>query len=286
VVTKYAPDFRKSIYEKAGGGSTYHKVLTKWLNACFSKGSKILAQGEWGTGWREIEKLVVGDKVASRDEFDVNGEVVWKEVEETFTRVGRIWVLRENGREIRTTGEHPFFEMIQKWIDAGLLHYGDKFATLDGQWVTIEESYDTGEYETVYNLRVADFHTYFVGDEDWGFAGWAHNRCNEHHLIPKVVGGNKKQFMYSVDRATEHMPFHNDFAANLKATGFPLNPLGGRGNSTDAFRAHFLANQGSQRQVVDVLIRTAREFDAANGTQYLNFVKHNIRRFNFDMINW
>jgi hypothetical protein len=28
---------------------------------------------------------------------------------------------------------------------------------------------------TVYNLRVADFHTYFVGSEDWGFSAWAHN---------------------------------------------------------------------------------------------------------------
>jgi len=82
------------------------------------------------------------------------------------------------------------------------------------------------------------------------------------------------------------MPFHKEFAANLKAAGFPRNPLGGRGNSAKAFEAHFLANKGSQRQVFDVLIRTARDFDAANGTQYLRFVKHNIRRFNFDMINW
>jgi len=84
----------------------------------------------------------------------------------------------------------------------------------------------------------------------------------------------------------EHLPFHKDFAANLKATGFPLSPLGGRGNSASAFEAHFLANKGSQRQVFDVLIRTARNFDAANGTQFLNYVKHNIRRFNFNMINW
>jgi hypothetical protein len=34
---------------------------------------------------------------------------------------------------------------------------------------------DTSEYETVYNLRIADFHTYFLGSEAWGFAVWAHN---------------------------------------------------------------------------------------------------------------
>src|SRR5581483_3096131 len=30
-------------------------------------------------------------------------------------------------------------------------------------------------WETVYNLRVADYHTYFVGAPEWGFAVWAHN---------------------------------------------------------------------------------------------------------------
>jgi hypothetical protein len=41
--------------------------------------------------------------------------------------------------------------------------------------VTVEEVYETGEYETVYNLQVADFHTYFVGGDGWAFDVWAHN---------------------------------------------------------------------------------------------------------------
>lgn len=45
----------------------------------------------------------------------------------------------------------------------------------NGDWKAIEDVYDTGEWELVYNLRVADFHTYFVGDESWGWAAWAHN---------------------------------------------------------------------------------------------------------------
>jgi hypothetical protein len=31
--------------------------------------------------------------------------------------------------------------------------------------------------EPVYNVRVADHHTYFVGDREWGFSVWAHNLC-------------------------------------------------------------------------------------------------------------
>jgi hypothetical protein len=34
---------------------------------------------------------------------------------------------------------------------------------------------DSGEVTTVYNLRVSEFHTYFVGCQGWGFSVWAHN---------------------------------------------------------------------------------------------------------------
>ena len=34
---------------------------------------------------------------------------------------------------------------------------------------------DTSEWEVVYNLRIADYHTYFVGDDAWGWCAWAHN---------------------------------------------------------------------------------------------------------------
>jgi hypothetical protein len=37
---------------------------------------------------------------------------------------------------------------------------------------------DTGEYEVVYNLRVSEFPTYFVGAEDWRCSVWTHNTYN------------------------------------------------------------------------------------------------------------
>jgi len=45
----------------------------------------------------------------------------------------------------------------------------------DGTWAAVEDLLDTGEWETVYNLRVANYHTYFVGCDEWGFSVWAHN---------------------------------------------------------------------------------------------------------------
>ncbi len=56
------------------------------------------------------------------------------------------------------------------------LRVGDRLKLEDGSWSTIEGVRDTGRYEAVYNFRVSEFHTYFVGDgSGWGWAVWAHN---------------------------------------------------------------------------------------------------------------
>jgi hypothetical protein len=83
--------------------------------------------------------------------------------------------LHVNGQIIRTTAEHPFFEKLKGWIRAGDLKEGDQLLGHDGQWVAVEDILDTGEWEVVYNLRIADYHTYFVTDWDWGFSVWSHN---------------------------------------------------------------------------------------------------------------
>ncbi|MFQ3593349.1 MAG: hypothetical protein SNJ82_09215 [Gemmataceae bacterium] len=48
-------------------------------------------------------------------------------------------------------------------------------ATLTGEWISVEETFDTGEYETVYNCRVAEWHTYFVGDDTHVLAVWPYD---------------------------------------------------------------------------------------------------------------
>jgi hypothetical protein len=78
---------------------------------------------------------------------------------------------------IRTTAEHPFFVYNKGWLPTGGLEIGDRLRSHDGRWLPVEDLLDTGEAETVYNLRIADYHTYFVGAPDWGFAVWAHHTC-------------------------------------------------------------------------------------------------------------
>ncbi len=75
---------------------------------------------------------------------------------------------------IRTTDEHPFWVDGKGWRKTIELELGDRLIGRDGETVEVEEVLDTGQYETVYNFRVAEHHTYFVGGDGWGFL-WAHS---------------------------------------------------------------------------------------------------------------
>jgi hypothetical protein len=63
----------------------------------------------------------------------------------------------------------------------------------DGSPVAVEEVFDENQYETVYNLRVADHHTYFVGCDEWGFSVWAHNADCTVAEVAKAVGKKNAQ---------------------------------------------------------------------------------------------
>ena len=90
---------------------------------------------------------------------------------------------------IRTTVEHPFYVQGKGWRCTGELQPGDVLRSHDGQWLPVEEVIDNGEQSVVYNLRVSDYHTYFVGSAEWGFSVWAHNACQPlHHYVPVFMG--------------------------------------------------------------------------------------------------
>jgi hypothetical protein len=90
--------------------------------------------------------------------------------------------LHIGGQVIRTTPEHPFYVKDQGWTPGGDLRIGDLLATHDGRWIGVDDLLDTSQIETVYNIRVSEFHTYFVGSETWGFGVWAHNAYHPQSL--------------------------------------------------------------------------------------------------------
>ena len=150
-------------------------VLAKTqTQGCFGAGTPLRTP----SGSKAVEEFRVGDEILTRPEHDPSAAVEVQVVEEVFIRQARVLNLHVGGHVISTTAEHPFWVKERGWLPAGLLEAGDQLATDDEQWVSVEEVYDTGEVQTVYNLRVALHHTYFVGTETGPCCIWAHNLYN------------------------------------------------------------------------------------------------------------
>jgi hypothetical protein len=147
--------------------------LQNYLVNCFAAGTPIL--GEHGS--RPIEEYRAGDKVWARDENNPDSAPALKSIEECFVNELPIWHVHIGGQVVRTTDEHPFWVERRGWTATKNLLAGDRILGRTGETAVVEEVFATGLWETVYNFRVAEYHTYFVGEESWGFAVWAHNTC-------------------------------------------------------------------------------------------------------------
>ncbi|OWK41286.1 polymorphic toxin-type HINT domain-containing protein [Fimbriiglobus ruber] len=151
-----------------GASLSFIQALNK---VCFAAGTPLRTPD----GARAIEALRPGDVVLSRDEHDPLGDVVPKVIKEVFERWGAVWELEIRGQVIRTTAEHPFHVAGRGWVRCNELIAGDRILTETGDWAEVAAVGTSGAWERVYNVEVADYHTYFVGCIEWGFAVWAHN---------------------------------------------------------------------------------------------------------------
>ncbi len=84
---------------------------------------------------------------------------------------------------IQATSEHPFYVYGKGWTPLREVRQGDWLRT-EGGWIEVNAVEDTGRWGMVYNVRVADHHTYFVGKDESGSAVWAHNTCYEVKVSP------------------------------------------------------------------------------------------------------
>jgi hypothetical protein len=165
--------------------------------ACFTAGTPLVVDREGNS--RPIDEIEVGDFVLARSEFDPDGPLELKRVEEKFVRTSVVMDLVVHGQSIKTTAEHPFYVPAQgKFVAAGELQVGEQLVGHDGKLVQIESIGSTGEVTTVYNLRVADFHTYFVGGGLWGFDVWVHNATG--YRVQGGGGANSSKQILDVDR--------------------------------------------------------------------------------------
>lgn len=127
------------------------------------------------TGLCPIEEIQKGDYVWS--ENTKTGEKELKKVlsvsiTETATL---IHVITENGTEINTTENHPFYVEGKGWVAAAELESGDMLRTQEGKTETVAqiETENLEEAVKVYNLEIEDNHTYYVSEDEV----LVHNEC-------------------------------------------------------------------------------------------------------------
>jgi hypothetical protein len=108
-----------------------------------------------------IDKVQIGDRVLSQNVE--TGELAYKPVLKTTVRPKRPLIALEIGpRTVRMTGGHPFWVPGKGWVKARNINEG--MAMHDVTGTTAVRPVGTAKPEPTYNLIVADFHTYFVGE--------------------------------------------------------------------------------------------------------------------------
>ena len=161
-----------------GGGYAQNRARHK---ACFRAGTPLLLAGG---GSKAVEEFLGFDRhgegcdrVISRDEGDPDAPALPRRVLQTFERLAEVLELGfVGGVVVGTTAEHPFWLEGEGWVPASRLTAGSRVRGLgEGEWAEVLSARPTGAWEMVYNLEVEGGHTYFVGQEGWGFALWAHN---------------------------------------------------------------------------------------------------------------
>jgi hypothetical protein len=129
--------------------------------SCFAPGTKVWTL----TGQRPIEKIKIGDRVLAQDVE--SGELAYKPVLATTIRQPGPRMRIGLGKEtITTTPSHPFWVAGQGWRMTKQLKVGDLLHTTSGG-VPVESveklEADPSPAGLAYNLIVADYSSYFVG---------------------------------------------------------------------------------------------------------------------------
>ncbi|MCL2137600.1 MAG: polymorphic toxin-type HINT domain-containing protein [Coriobacteriia bacterium] len=191
-------------------GSAYN-TMKPMDRACFVAGTLVMT----ASGFVAIESIVAGDTVVSTDpDTLVTGE---KQVIKTFiNEASELVHVLAGGEEIIATADHPFYVAGKGWTAAAdlakgstLLLQGDSRVIVDG--ITLDS---LDEPVAVYNLEVADWHTYHVG-----IAGLlVHNDC-----APRQPRSDLKNVEYHEDGSVTYTKTIDgkDVSITYNSEGYP-----------------------------------------------------------------
>jgi len=140
-------------------GSKIFKLVTR--KGCNSFDGDTLVATE--NGLRPIKEIEIGDKVWAFNEE--TGEKSLQEVVHLIFGEGTkelVDITLENGELLTATTEHPFY-VNNEWVNAGDLTNSSDLLSFGGENIAIEFIKSYTQEQEVYNLTVANDHTYYVG---------------------------------------------------------------------------------------------------------------------------
>ncbi|MGW7433945.1 polymorphic toxin-type HINT domain-containing protein [Streptomyces sp. NPDC054861] len=152
----------------AGVGSKVSSRLQGCFSNSFTAGTEVLlADGST----KQIEEVQVGDRVFATDPEtgEAKAKIVTAEISGTGSKdLVKITIDTDGGgghetATVTATEGHPFWvPALADWIDATNLRAGQWLLTRSEQGVQVAEVERWTQTQTVYNLTVADLHTYYV----------------------------------------------------------------------------------------------------------------------------
>jgi hypothetical protein len=119
-------------------------------------------------------------------------------VTDTISHIDPVLVaLTLDAEALETTPEHPFYVLLRGWVEADDLQRGDYVRQADGAYGVVSDIAFVARTQPMYNLTVAQAHTFFVGDGRW----LVHNA-----VVPCPSGGG--------DMVNGRKPINHEYAGN------------------------------------------------------------------------
>jgi hypothetical protein len=180
------------------------KAPKKTANSCransFVPGTGVLMADH---STKPIEDVALGDLVLATD--PLTGETVAQEVTDLIIGRGSkdlVTISIDTNldgvfEEVVATDGHPFWTDLRGWVDAGDLVVGDQLRGDSGELIAVTGVAAETRIAIVYNLTVANFHTYYVMIADQ--EALTHN-CNIAKMNRQISKGQAPRGIKRIDK--------------------------------------------------------------------------------------
>jgi len=182
-------------------------------------------------GYKPISEIQPGELVlasnSNEDGLDISYYTVLETLVHQDSIIVQLWI---DDEPIQTTPDHPFFTSEDTWTPASELWVGAKILEADGDYGEVKAIKIINQPQVMYNLTVADAHTFFVGQDQW----LVYNSCSDlrkalsltnpnivaHHLIPQAMANHPVVRMaidagWNMDHAYNGIGLPSNFHAGI-----------------------------------------------------------------------